>query len=257
MTQINKTKGFQMFFNQHLLLGGALLALFGVACEPAHIDKYTPPEHENRRTWNPEDQAAPEEPEQTPGSIWNSQHVNTNLYADQRAFRVNDVVVVNVSEAADAQRKADTGIDRSSSSSMLFNFAAVIPALADYLLESQTFSSALTADVEGSSQSGTQFRSEGTTGRSEQLTATVPSTVKKVLPNGNLVIEGHRVILVNSEEQHLNVSGIIRPIDVSQDNTVMSTQIADAEIEFVGRGVLTDNQRQGWASRYFGWVWPF
>jgi len=257
MKKQNNNKGFHMFLNRQILMCGALLTVIGIGCEPAHIDKYTPPEHENRRTWSPEEQAAPEVPEQTAGSIWNAQHVNTNLYADQRAFRVNDVVVVNISEAADAQRKADTGIDRTSSSSMLLNFAAVIPALADYLLESQTFASALTADVEGSGQSGTQFRAEGTTGRSEQLTATVPSIVKKVLPNGNLVIEGHRVILVNSEEQHLNVSGIIRPIDVSQDNTIMSTQIADAEIEFVGRGVLTDNQRQGWASRYLGWVWPF
>ena len=238
-----------------LMMAASAAGLLG--CEPAHIDKYTPPEHENRRSWSAEDQEPTPTPAPSSGSIWTEGHVNTNLYADQRAFRINDVVVVKIAENADAERKSDMGVDRTSSSSILLQAAAVIPGLADYLSEQQEFTSALTADVDGSGQSTTQFRSEGTTGRSEQLTATVPSTVKKVLPNGNLVIEGHRVILVNSEEQHLNVSGIIRPIDVAQDNTVLSTQIAEAEIEFVGRGVLTDNQRQGWASRYLGWVWPF
>jgi flagellar L-ring protein precursor FlgH len=81
--------------------------------------------------------------------------------------------------------------------------------------------------------------------------------VTKVLPNGNLFIEGHRVILVNAEEQHFYISGVVRPIDIDQENSVKSAMVADAEIEFVGRGVLTDNQRQGWLSRFLSWVWPF
>ncbi len=93
--------------------------------------------------------------------------------------------------------------------------------------------------------------------RSEHLTATVPAIVRKVLPNGNLFIEGHRVVLVNSEEQHFYISGVVRPIDIDQENSIKSSQIADAEIEFTGRGVLSDNQHQGWLSRYFGWIWPF
>ena len=109
--------------------------------------------------------------------------------------------------------------------------------------------------VGGSSK--TNFKGEGKTARSEYLTATVPAMVRKVLPNGNLFVEGHRVILVNSEEQHFYISGVVRPIDIDQENSVKSSMVADAEIEFVGRGVLTDNQRQGWLSRYLGWIWPF
>ena len=81
--------------------------------------------------------------------------------------------------------------------------------------------------------------------------------VKKVLPNGNLFVEGHRVILVNDEEQHFYLSGIIRPIDIDQNNIISSSKIAEAEIEFVGRGVMSDNQRQGWFSRFFSWIYPF
>ena len=53
------------------------------------------------------------------------------------------------------------------------------------------------------------------------------------------------------------ISGVVRPIDIDQENSVKSSMVADAEIEFVGRGVLTDNQKQGWLSRFLGWVWPF
>ncbi|HEY5284846.1 MAG TPA: flagellar basal body L-ring protein FlgH, partial [Polyangia bacterium] len=93
--------------------------------------------------------------------------------------------------------------------------------------------------------------------RSESFTATVPAVVMKVLSNGNLFVEGHRAILVNSEEHHFYISGVVRPIDIDQLNSVKSSVVADAQIEFVGRGELTDNQKQGWLSRYLGWMWPF
>jgi flagellar L-ring protein precursor FlgH len=62
---------------------------------------------------------------------------------------------------------------------------------------------------------------------------------------------------VNQEEQHFYISGVVRPIDIDQENSVKSSKVADAEVEFVGRGVLTDNQKQGWFSRFLGWIWPF
>ena len=65
------------------------------------------------------------------------------------------------------------------------------------------------------------------------------------------------MILVNSEEQHFYISGVVRPIDIDQENSVKSSMIADAEIEFVGAGDLTDNQKQGFMARHFGWLWPF
>jgi flagellar L-ring protein precursor FlgH len=81
--------------------------------------------------------------------------------------------------------------------------------------------------------------------------------VMKVLSNGNLFVEGHRAILVNSEEHHFYISGVVRPIDIDQLNSIKSSVVADAQIEFVGRGDLTDNQKQGWLSRHLGWIWPF
>jgi len=101
------------------------------------------------------------------------------------------------------------------------------------------------------------LQSSGDTARSESLTATVTAVVTKVFSNGNLFVEGHRVILVNEEEHHFYISGVVRPIDIDQDNSVQSYMVAEAQIEFVGRGVLSDNQKPGWLSRALGWMWPF
>lgn len=225
-----------------------LVAVAGtVACEPAHIESYTP----KRRKFD-RGPPTPVPEEASPGSLW-GKGASESLFADQRAYRAGDVVVVQVEEVADAQRSADTGIDRNSSLGALVHFLPVLPFLSLLNLNSSDYA----VDVEGSGSSETGFRSEGKTGRTERLVATVPAIVKEVLPNGNLIIEGQRAVLVNAEEHHLYVSGVIRPIDIDQSNTVRSSMIAEAEIEFVGRGVITDNQRQGWLSRHYGWVWPF
>jgi flagellar L-ring protein precursor FlgH len=112
-------------------------------------------------------------------------------------------------------------------------------------------------DPQISVESGSSFDANGSTGRTERLTATVPALVRKVLPNGNLFIEGHRVVLVNNEEHHFYISGVVRPIDIDQENSVKSSMIADAEIEFTGRGVVSEAQERGWLPKYLGWLWPF
>lgn len=228
----------------------AVLALVvvgaAVGCDPNHIQPYT-----RRDRDVPVVAAEPPPDPESEGSLYRASATAGDLFADQRAYRVADVVVVAVEERADAERTADTDIQRNSGSSLLVRAIPVIGALAD--LDPPD----LNVDVTGEGRSDTEFRHEGKTGRTERLVATVPATVKAVLPNGNLVVEGHRVVLVNHEEQHLYVSGIVRPIDINEENTVKSSMIADAEIEFVGRGVVTDNSHQGWFSRTFGWWWPF
>ena len=207
------------------------------ACGPAHIDKYKP----KHREYEPSKSAERGDQALSPGSLWRDGRSPAMLYTDARALRENDLVVVKVEEVADAKRSADTDMRHKS------DFGAVA-AFNQALASPQ-------AQIHGGFDKS--FQGAGTTGRTERLTATVPALVRKVLPNGNLFIEGHRVVLVNSEEQHFYISGVVRPIDIDQENSVKSSMIADAEIEFTGRGILSDNQRQGWLSRYFGWAWPF
>jgi flagellar L-ring protein precursor FlgH len=207
------------------------------ACGAAHIDKYTP----KHRVYEPEKASDRSDEAPSPGSLWRDGHSSAQLYTDARALRENDLVVVKVEEIADAKRSADTDMTHKSDLSAV---AALNQAL-----------SSPTMQINGNFNKN--FSGTGSTARTERLIATVPALVRKVLPNGNLFIEGHRVILVNNEEQHFYISGVVRPIDIDQENSVKSSMLAEAEVEFTGRGVLTDNQRQGWLSRYLGWLWPF
>ncbi len=217
----------------------ALLLALSACGGVSHVAPYTP----KQRTYPVPGDAAQEDRSATPGSLWRDGHAASMLFTDARALRVNDLVVVKVEEVADAKRSADTDLTRKSQTD------AAVAAFLSSLAKSPS------AEVKGSSDS--TFQGLGSTARTERLTATVPAIVKQVLPNGNLFVEGHRVVLVNSEEQHFYISGVVRPIDIDQENSVKSSMVADAEIEFTGRGILTDNQRQGWGQRFLGWIWPF
>ena len=216
-----------------------------LGCGPAHTGAYQPKKRDYKvDTAEDKKSAAISE-----GSLWQDGRPASMLFTDARALRANDLLVINVQEIASANRSTKTDLDRSSSS------AAKIDAFLGLMSKLGSAGLDPTLAVGGSAQS--TFRGEGKSDRSEYLTATVPALVRKVLPNGNLFVEGHRVVLVNSEEQHFYISGVVRPIDIDQQNSVKSSMIADAEIEFVGAGDLTDNQKQGFLSRYLGWLWPF
>ena len=73
--------------------------------------------------------------------------------------------------------------------------------------------------------------------------------VVREMPNGDLFVEGTKVVLINNEEYHLYISGLVRPTDIAQDNSIASTVIADAQIEFTGRGDVADQNRKGWLAR--------
>ena len=89
------------------------------------------------------------------------------------------------------------------------------------------------------------------------MTATVAARVVNVLPDGLLRIEGARQTKVNNETQYLVVAGLIRSRDVASDNSVLSTQIADAQISYYGEGVIADKQKPGWLTRLLDNIWPF
>jgi flagellar L-ring protein precursor FlgH len=217
----------------------ALLALTG--CGVAHIEPYTPRQR-NYESVAEKNAAAPKD---EAGSLWRPDARNANLFSDYRAFREQDLVVVRIEENADARRSADTNISRDTEfSASLQAFLRTVQATTPQV------------DVTAALKQGNSFTGDGRTARTEKLTATVPAVVKKVLPNGNLFIEGHRVVLVNNEEQHFYISGVVRPIDIAQDNSVRSSYVADAEIEFTGRGVLTDNQKPGFFTRLWNFLSP-
>ncbi|HVO19370.1 MAG TPA: flagellar basal body L-ring protein FlgH [Anaeromyxobacter sp.] len=209
-----------------------------------HVAKYQP----KNRDYPAPEASARATGETTPGSLWQDANAGA-LFTDARAFREHDLVVIKIEEIADAKRSSDTDLSRQNDATGGMGVTSTSAA------NSVTKSILPTLSAQHTSDS--TFKGSGSIARTERLIATVPATVKKVLPNGNLFVEGHRVVLVNNEEQHFYISGVVRPIDIDGDNSVKSSLVADAEIEFTGRGVMTENQQKGWMQKYLGWIWPF
>jgi flagellar L-ring protein precursor FlgH len=184
-----------------------------------------------------------------PGSLFNEREAQY-LFADSRARRVGDIVTVKVVESSTGSQTANTRANRESSTEYtvgsLFGKTAM-PVVGGLVGDKPLFAT----------ETSKEFQGDGSTTRRNAITATVAARVINVLPDGLLQIEGARETKVNNETQYLVVSGLIRSRDVSADNSVLSTQIADAQIAYYGKGVVSDKQRPGWFTRLMDNVWPF
>ncbi len=189
------------------------------------------------------------EPVQTysnPGSLFQASTM-TDLYADSRARRVGDVVIINIVENNTASNSADTTADKSSSRDLgitsLFGQTA-IPLLGPV------------GDSMVGYNGSNSFSGSGSTSRSNTITATVAARVVKVMADGLLHVEGIRETRVNNEKQYIVVRGLVRSRDINPDNTLLSTHLADAQIEYYGSGIINDTQKPSWLSRLVDSISP-
>lgn len=175
---------------------------------------------------------APNAQTATTGSLWTPSAWFSDLAADQRARRVDDIVTIVVQESASAVSSGATQTARKSSAQNS------ITALAG--LTRATGPWANLANLGGQ----TTLDGQGTTSRTTTLTTTVSARVTHVLRNGNLVLEGSKNVGINSENQVITVRGVIRPIDLDTTNTVLSARLAQMEIQVNGKGVVADAVRR-------------
>ena len=183
------------------------------------------------------------------GTLFNDRAIN--LYQDNRAHQVGDILVVNIVETSSGKKEAETITERESTVSgdltYLFRFANWMHLKDPDIPGAQTIGANLTNDFEGT----------GETSRNSTLTATISARVIDKTIDGNLVIRGYREIKVNNETQYIILSGLVRPQDISPDNSIRSSHIADARIEYSGVGVIAEKQQPGWFARALDVVWPF
>ncbi|MFO7569591.1 MAG: flagellar basal body L-ring protein FlgH [Smithellaceae bacterium] len=186
-----------------------------------------------------------------PGAIWRGENQKSMLFTDKKARSVDDIVTIIVSEASQGGNRASTGTSRDSSTS-----ASITSLLG---IENSILSS--NANMSGTiglgGTSNNALKGQGDTSRNTTLTARISARVIRVLENGNMLIEGRRQVTVNAEDQYLVISGIIRPEDITTENSIASQYIADARIILTGQGVVNDKMRPGWLTRVVDWVWPF
>jgi len=168
----------------------------------------------------------------SPGSLWSSSALLSDLARDLRASRIDDLVTILVTERADASSTGDTKTSRQSgvksNIASVFGSAAVAHPLANL----------------ANLSSSTSLQGQGATTRQTALTTTLSARVTEVLPNGYLVVEGHKDTMINSERQIVTVRGVIRPFDLGAGNTIPSDRMAQLEVRINGKGVVGDAIRR-------------
>lgn len=175
------------------------------------------------------------------------QRGSSALFADFKARNVGDIITILIAESSSASETSKVDTQKSHN----LDFALTHLFGAGNLLFGKEDGQELTrAKFSGENEFGGQAQ----TTNSGKLTAQLSATVKEVLPNGNLLIEGRRAIFYNKEKKNIIVSGIIRPQDVTPENTVLSTYVADASITFEGKGEVNNQSQPGILSKLFSWI---
>ncbi len=232
-----------------MILRNYLILFFLVAVISCMVGCSTMPEH----TAEPFTRF-PAEPPKKPrfneshyaGSLWSNR--TPRYFEDLRARNVGDLLTVIVSEEASAKKKGETNTEKNKTLSAALNFFGLT------LDDKQKFGKSSTS-YGGSLKD--KFDSTGEIIKEDTMTAYLTARVIAVEPNGNLVIRGSRWTKVSGEELQISLEGIVRPEDISPNNTVLSRNIADARIFFNGKGPITTVQLPGWVSILLSFISPF
>ena len=190
------------------------------------------------------------DPATNPGSLYDPDGA-TSLFADSRARRVGDVVLIKVVETTLAKNKASTTADKENT--MTLGATAYLGKDKLPLIPGAEVGSGAMVDASSLSE----FEGDGETKRESTISTTVAARVSRVLVGGLMEVVGARETRVNGETQIVVVQGVVRDRDIDADNTIKSTSMAEARIELYGEGILAEKQRPGWLARILDNVWPF
>jgi flagellar L-ring protein precursor FlgH len=172
-----------------------------------------------------------------------------DLFNDIKARRIGDIITVKLQEKMNAQKKAaanekKSNVSKHAAPSLLGG--TVGAALGGVNLLGAT-----------SLDSSDTFKGQGDASQSNSLTGDISVTVVEVIPNGNLVVRGEKWVTINQGEEVIRFGGIVRPADISPDNSIPSTKVADARIIYSGDGLVNEATQQGWMARFFSNYWPW
>jgi flagellar L-ring protein FlgH len=176
-------------------------------------------------------------------SLWQD-GTSRPMFSDKRASAVGDLITIVVQENTTATKDNKTSTSKKSSMDAAITSFLYSPAASSLLTKGGQLPALKYAFNHA-------FEGGGTIDNSEQIVARITVRVIDVLPNRNLMIEGTRETAFGGEKQNMILRGIVRPEDLSANNTVYSYNVADAKIQIVGKGSITDNQKRGW----FTWIW--
>jgi flagellar L-ring protein precursor FlgH len=232
--------------NIKILIAALLLAEATSACGPPHVAPFTP---RHRKYEAGEYAVKKADAKPADGSLYSE--AAPSYLEDTRAVRVGDVVVVRIDEQASASGDATTKLSKSTKRDVNVDaLLGLVPAIKKShpdIDPAQLMSLLATSD----------FNGDGATKRKGQLTGSIAVRVVAQMPNSDLFVEGTKVVMINNEEIHLYISGILRQADILGDNSVASSRIADAQVEYTGRGDVAQTNERGWLTKIIDFINPF
>jgi len=179
------------------------------------------------------------------GSIYQGQWGSQPLFEDRRPRMIGDILTIVLDEQVSASKNSRSNADRNASAGLGFNQSSdALDALAN-----------LGFDINANGNVG--FSGGGGAQASNTMTGTITVSVLEVLHNGNLRVRGEKQIGINQGVEFIRFSGVVNPRTITGQNTVPSTAVADARIEYVGDGYISEAQHMGWLQRFFLNISPF
>ena len=177
------------------------------------------------------------------GAIYDPSY-NLYLFEDVKARRVGDLITVVLQESINASKSASTEADKDS------NIDIPQPTL----FGKDNRINELINDLEATRE----FEGDGETTQENSIEGNITVTVHKVYPNGYLLVKGEKLLELNEGSEVVRITGIVRPVDITPDNTILSNQIANAQIAYKGKGIVSDSSKAGWLTRFFySAIWPY
>lgn len=186
---------------------------------------------------------AEQEPIVPTGSLFRVNYVN-NIYSDSKAHRVGDIISVILSESTQAQKNAKTEMKKANSANLdpIIGLGGVAVNFKNKALQM------------GYNQES-DFKGDSKANQGNSLAGNISVHVLRVLPNGNLMIRGEKWMSLNNGDEYIRLTGVIRSKDISANNTITSSKVANARIQYAGTGTFADVQEQGWLSKFFSSSW--
>lgn len=178
------------------------------------------------------------------GAIYQPGTARLALFEDRRARFIGDTLTIVLEERTSASKRTNSAANRSSEASIGIPRITKLPG-----------APLVGADLAASTDS--TFEGGGNSAANNAFTGNVAVTVIDVYPNGNLLVSGEKQITINQGTEFIRFSGVVNPVNIGSANTVSSTRVADARMEYKGRGYLSEAQTMGWLQRLFLSVSPF
>lgn len=193
---------------------------------------------------------APADTRKQPNSLWDGSR--KTFFKDQRASEVGDIITVSIDISDKAELDNETSRSRSNAESAGLDNLLGIEESLDRILPQAVDNASLIGADSSSSSSGT-----GSIDREEKVEIQLAALITQILPNGNMVIHGRQEVRVNYEKRVLVIDGVIRPEDISIENSISSEKIAEARIAYGGKGHITDVQQPRYGQQLYDIIFPF